>query len=123
MDDKLCAIAADVQSAGETDWLVTAISTMTGRTVLDHAKALVLAGELDAGAPADALWRDTLLPRPLPRWLGEVRALSWRRYRANAHAKLWLERFTTSRDPIEAFSAFELFRMTAERSCTRWPRV
>lgn len=120
LDDTLYGVAAILQRRGETDWLIATISSLFGHTVFDHAKALVLAGELDNGPEADTLWETVILPQTLPRWLGEVRDLALRRYRNNVHAKTWLGRFCAATDPMEAFRAFELFTLTAGRTCTRW---
>ena len=120
LDDTLYDIAAALQRRGETGWLIAAITDLFGRTVFAHAKALVLAGELDNSPEAEALWETVILPQILPRWLSEVRDLAHLRYKTNAHAKIWLGRFCAASDPMEAFSAFELFTLTAGRTCTRW---
>lgn len=119
-DDILFDIAATVQQRGETDWLITAIAELFGRTVFEHAKALVLAGELDNSPDAETLWETVILPQTLPHWLGEVRNHAHRRYRTNARAKIWLSRFCAAADPVEAFSAFELFTLTVGRVGTHW---
>ncbi|WP_242139626.1 hypothetical protein [Sphingomonas sp. TREG-RG-20F-R18-01] len=120
VDNTLFDIAAVLQRRGEADWLIAGISGLFGKTVFEHAKALVLAGELDNTPEAEALWTTVILPQPLPRWLAEVRDAALGRYRANGHAKVWLSRFCSSGDTIEAFAAFELFRLTAGRACPRW---
>jgi hypothetical protein len=120
LDDALYDIAAILQRRGEADWLIAAIVDLFGGSVFEHAKALVLAGELDNRPEADGLWETVILPKPLPRWLCEVRDLALRRYRANANAKIWLSRFCAATERLEAFSAFELFTLTSGRTCTRW---
>jgi hypothetical protein len=120
LDDALYDIAAILQRRGEIDWLIAAIVDLLGRSVFEHAKALVLAGELDNQPEADTLWETVILPRPLPRWLCEVRDLAHRRYRTNAHAKIWLSRFCAATGGLEAFSTFELFTLTSGPTCTRW---
>jgi hypothetical protein len=120
LDDALYDIAAVLQRRGESGWLIATIADLFGGTVLEHAKALVLAGELDNSPESDALLETVILPPTLPRWLSEVRDLAHRRYRANACAKIWLGRFCAATDPMEAFSAFELFTLAARRTCTRW---
>ena len=80
----------------------------------------MLAGELDCEDDAEALWNDAILPRRLPRWLSKVRATARRRYVANVRARHWLRAFVDSRDAVVSFGAFELFRLTMNRTTTSW---
>jgi hypothetical protein len=120
LDDTLYDIAAILQRGGEINWLIAAIVDLFGGSVFEHAKGLVLAGELDNIPEAEAMWETIILPKPFPRWLCEVRDVAHRRYLRNAHAKIWLSRFCVATELVEAFSAFELFTLTAGRTCTRW---
>jgi hypothetical protein len=120
LDQHLWDIASALRRQGESPWLVSAIRDLLGTSVLDHAKALVLAGELDNDPAADALWDEAILPPVLPQWLSKVRALARRRYVSNMHAKHWLTAFTNAGDAVSAFSAFDLFRSAASRTCASW---
>lgn len=119
LDETLYDIAAVLQRRDESSWLISQIRNCFNTTVFSHAKALVLAGELDNSPDAEALWESDI-PQSLPLWLGEVRDMARRRYRTNAHAKYWLNRFCETADKMEAFSAFELFTLTSGRTCARW---
>jgi hypothetical protein len=120
LDQHLYDIASVLRRQNESDWLISAIRAMFGVSVLDDAKALVLAGELDNDPDADALWNEVILPTALPHWLAAVRDRARQRYIANVHAKHWLRAFVDATDPVSAFSAFELFRSVAGRTCGKW---
>lgn len=120
LDQQLYDIASVLRRRDEAGWLISAIHAMLGVSVFDHAKALVLAGELDNDPDSEALWNEAILPPALPRWLGAVRNCARRRYVANIRAKHWLTIFVDANDPALAFSAFELFRSVAGRTCGKW---
>ncbi len=120
LDDTLHDIAQALQRRDETPWLIDAVDKMMGGTVLDHARALVLAGELDDTPEAGALWLEVINPLALSPWLSNVREEARRRYRRNIHARAWLTRFCDTQNPQEAFSAFDLFAHSASRTCVRW---
>ncbi|HEY5723980.1 MAG TPA: hypothetical protein VIT45_16845 [Allosphingosinicella sp.] len=119
LDQHLFDIASALRRRKEEDWLITAIRPMLKSSVYDLARAIVLAGELDNHAGSEALW-DDILALKLSQWLDEVRDLAWRRYLSNIQARNWLGAFITAPDPITAFSAFELFRLTASRTAGSW---
>jgi len=119
VDEILWDIASGLQKRGETAGLLEAIRQLAAGNAYDMAKALVLAGELDQGADADALWT-ALLERALPAWLMRVRTRAAERYAANINARHWLRLFCTSNDRLAAFGAFEIFARIAGRACTLW---
>jgi hypothetical protein len=119
LDEHLFDTASALRRGAESDWLVDAVRRMLASTVYDAARALVLAGELDCDEKADALWTE-IRAYDLAQWLSDVREHSHGRYVANVRAKGWLRAFIEAADPVEAFSAFELFRMTAGRTAGRW---
>ena len=120
LDQLLFEAASGLRRLGEGAALLSIINDMLGRTTYDYARALVLAGELENDAAAEALWSERLMTARLPHWLDEVRKVSRRRYLSSIEAKHWLAVFVDQSDPIEQFRAFELFGRTATRACGRW---
>ncbi|MCI4590840.1 hypothetical protein MOK15_12155 [Sphingobium sp. BYY-5] len=119
-DQLLLEAASGLRRLGDTADHLAIIAELLEGPTYDYARALVLAGELDHDAEADALWNARLLPADLPRWLAAVRTRAHRRYERTIQARHWLTAFIDSPDPLVQFAAFELFVRCASRGCARW---
>jgi hypothetical protein len=106
---------------GHEDWLVSLIEENLGAPdAAGIARALTLAGFLDATAKAEELWSGKIDPLSLSGWLDDVRRAARSSYKDNKDSCFWFERFFTAKDPAVAFAAMRLFRECKDRRAGLW---
>lgn len=119
LDEQLFQAASALGRQDDSAGLIAMIGDMLGASTYDHARALVLAGELENDDAAEGLWTERLLSALLPRWLDEVRTIAHERYSRSGWANHWLTTFIDSDEPVVQFGAFELFTYSVGRASAR----
>jgi len=102
---------------GCSDWLRRHVDAMlTSEFLHDRAKGIALMGFIEPdenvfGPDSD---QDDVA------WIDEVRRTARARVRAERFARYWFKRFCTREDLVDAWAAYRLFRMSADRRCLLW---
>lgn len=101
-------------------WLTRhAKSLLESDPAFDRAKGLTLQGFLEQNPNAPWL-ADVAGPLDDVSWLEEIRREAFRRVQADRAARHWFREFCTLVDPPEAWAAYRLFLMSADRRGLSW---
>jgi hypothetical protein len=103
---------------GSLDWLKRHIDGELASAIpYERAKAITLQGFLEHDERFLGLGNDS---EDDVAWIDEVRLTARRRIRAEAFAQHWFRRFCTAGDLVDAWAAYRLFLLSADRRCLLW---
>jgi hypothetical protein len=120
-DAELEGIAMALVRTNQEDWLRDRIQRdLQGKTAVQLALGLTLAGLLPPNPASDALWQGTLARSPGRGWLADVHAWARRRYDTACWAAHWLDAFFSEPDRERAFGYHVLFQRCFARHHVPW---
>jgi hypothetical protein len=103
---------------GSLDWLKRHIDgELASEIPYERAKAIALQGFVEHDERVLGLGNN---PGEDVAWIDEVRLTARRRMRAEAFAKHWFSRFCTAEALVDAWAAYRLFLLSADRRCLLW---
>ena len=117
---KPALLARRSQNGASLAWLLAhSKSLMESESAFHQAKGLTLMGFLEENP--NAPWLANIAgPQDDVSWLEEVRRDALEQVRAEHAARYWFRKFCTLEDPVEAWAAYRLFLMSADRRCLAW---
>jgi hypothetical protein len=118
-DEELMRVAIVAQTGNGQDWLQTYTDErLVDSAPLETSRAYTLLGFIDTQEAFDHL--SQLVETEPDTWRGELVKTSLKRWRMNAWAKHWFERFLTVEDDVMAWAAFRLFLRCVDSRFWLW---
>ncbi len=103
---------------GSSDWLNRHLQgQLTSEILCERAKATALQGFVEEKEGILGSENDSMENVP---WIDEVRLTAKERVRSESFARHWFRQFCNAANLVDAWAAYRLFRISADRRCLLW---